>query len=255
MTGKNADPLSLNLYTYCHNNPILYTDPSGHKISDWLKPIPTTPPTINPDFAKDVYQKVVRPTWEKAEPYVKSVVGEIMTSQKKDVDKVRSWMGKHNFTYSTGSVANISLGNLGISGMFSTTIDSQGNVAKQCTLSGSATISGDPASFTGFSLGSFRSISNAPSYENLNDFGFGLGGSYLAPLPDCPVIGVGGGRDINIIPNKDEFPYIGITDSTLIGTPGFEGHGSMGFTVTMDSYNIFEEYNKFYAGVMEWVNS
>jgi len=24
------DPLSLNLYTYCHNNPIFYTDPSGH---------------------------------------------------------------------------------------------------------------------------------------------------------------------------------------------------------------------------------
>ena len=28
--GKNSDPLSLNLYTYCHNNPLLYTDPSGH---------------------------------------------------------------------------------------------------------------------------------------------------------------------------------------------------------------------------------
>jgi len=28
--GKNEDPLSLNRYTYCHNNPILYFDPSGH---------------------------------------------------------------------------------------------------------------------------------------------------------------------------------------------------------------------------------
>ena len=27
--GKNEDPLSFNLYTYCHNNPILYFDPSG----------------------------------------------------------------------------------------------------------------------------------------------------------------------------------------------------------------------------------
>ena len=25
-----SDPLSLNLYTYCHNNPTLYSDPSGH---------------------------------------------------------------------------------------------------------------------------------------------------------------------------------------------------------------------------------
>ena len=28
--GDQADPLSLNLYTYCGNNPLIYTDPSGH---------------------------------------------------------------------------------------------------------------------------------------------------------------------------------------------------------------------------------
>ena len=30
--GKDQDPLSLNLYTYCQNNPILYVDPSGNVI-------------------------------------------------------------------------------------------------------------------------------------------------------------------------------------------------------------------------------
>ncbi len=30
--GKDSDPLSLNLYTFAHNNPILYIDPSGFKI-------------------------------------------------------------------------------------------------------------------------------------------------------------------------------------------------------------------------------
>ena len=35
-TGQKNDPLSLNLYTYCANNPIMYTDPSGHK-SETLK--------------------------------------------------------------------------------------------------------------------------------------------------------------------------------------------------------------------------
>ncbi|WP_242631549.1 RHS repeat-associated core domain-containing protein [Sedimentibacter sp. zth1] len=29
-TGNPNDPLSLNVYTYCHNEPIMYTDPTGH---------------------------------------------------------------------------------------------------------------------------------------------------------------------------------------------------------------------------------
>ena len=29
--GDRYDPLSLNLYTYCHNEPIMYWDPSGHQ--------------------------------------------------------------------------------------------------------------------------------------------------------------------------------------------------------------------------------
>ena len=28
--GSNNDPLSLNLYTYCHNNPVSGTDSTGH---------------------------------------------------------------------------------------------------------------------------------------------------------------------------------------------------------------------------------
>ena len=28
--GNPNDPLSLNLYTYCHNEPVMYTDPTGH---------------------------------------------------------------------------------------------------------------------------------------------------------------------------------------------------------------------------------
>lgn len=31
--GEPNDPLSLNLYAYCHNEPIMYTDPTGHKPS------------------------------------------------------------------------------------------------------------------------------------------------------------------------------------------------------------------------------
>lgn len=33
-TGDKNDPLSLNLYTYCANEPVMYTDPSGHKAAN-----------------------------------------------------------------------------------------------------------------------------------------------------------------------------------------------------------------------------
>ncbi len=35
--GNIADPLSLNVYTYCYNNPIRFFDPSGNVVSDWDK--------------------------------------------------------------------------------------------------------------------------------------------------------------------------------------------------------------------------
>ena len=35
--GDRNDPLSLNLYTYCHNEPVMYSDPTGHSPWSWLK--------------------------------------------------------------------------------------------------------------------------------------------------------------------------------------------------------------------------
>ncbi len=35
--GKDNDPLSLNLYTYCHNDPLNFWDPTGHEIEKYLR--------------------------------------------------------------------------------------------------------------------------------------------------------------------------------------------------------------------------
>ena len=45
-TGDRNDPLSLNLYTYCHNEPLMYSDPTGHSAQGWEPPPPPQPPVI-----------------------------------------------------------------------------------------------------------------------------------------------------------------------------------------------------------------
>jgi len=35
--GSYQDPLSLNRYTYCHNNPLIYWDPTGHAVQKYEK--------------------------------------------------------------------------------------------------------------------------------------------------------------------------------------------------------------------------
>ena len=72
-TGKNTDPLSLNLYTYCCNNPIFLIDPSGNKyIPEWAQewnssyniynydvsnPAEYLPPTSIEAMPQDVYME------------------------------------------------------------------------------------------------------------------------------------------------------------------------------------------------------
>jgi hypothetical protein len=50
-SGDESDPLSLNLYTYCANEPIMYDDPTGYAygiygdFEHWLSGTPYEEPT------------------------------------------------------------------------------------------------------------------------------------------------------------------------------------------------------------------
>ena len=50
--GENEDPLSLNRYTYCHNNPIVGYDPSGHFFSELWDGIKSAAGAVK-DWAKE----------------------------------------------------------------------------------------------------------------------------------------------------------------------------------------------------------
>ncbi|OPX41900.1 tRNA(Glu)-specific nuclease WapA precursor [Ruminiclostridium hungatei] len=50
--GKDSDPLSLNLYTYCGNNPINYIDPSGHLSDEYLLRLAGDSPVNASDYSQ-----------------------------------------------------------------------------------------------------------------------------------------------------------------------------------------------------------
>jgi RHS repeat-associated protein len=51
-TGDRNDPLSLNLYTYCHNEPLMYSDPTGHKAERDDEEIPWPSGMPSADYIK-----------------------------------------------------------------------------------------------------------------------------------------------------------------------------------------------------------
>jgi len=70
-TGNPNDPLSLNLYTYCHNDPVSYDDPTGHK-------------------RKNIVQKWVA----KAKKAVKKTAKKVASTAKKAVSAVKKEIKK-----------------------------------------------------------------------------------------------------------------------------------------------------------------
>ena len=70
-TGNPNDPLSLNLYTYCHNDPVSYDDPTGHK-------------------RKNIVQKWVA----KAKKAVKKTVEKVASTAKKAVSAAKKEIKK-----------------------------------------------------------------------------------------------------------------------------------------------------------------
>ena len=64
--GESKDPLSLNLYTYCKNNPLIYNDPTGHwpqfikksaqKVISVTKKVHNIKMSISRGFLKGVYE-------------------------------------------------------------------------------------------------------------------------------------------------------------------------------------------------------
>ena len=66
--GRRSDPLSLNLYTYCKNNPIRYIDPSGHNVFEDIWNYMFRPMDVYAPSPDDKYSYVIYADYDKNDP-------------------------------------------------------------------------------------------------------------------------------------------------------------------------------------------
>ena len=100
--------------------------------------------------------------------------------------------------------------------------------------------------------GGYGTITNAPFIENLEGPGRQYGGSIGIPIKKINLVV---GSEINVIPQKNNITYYGLTGQCGIGTSsGFECHYMKGITGTWDKseVNVFDLFDKVYDCIMEW---
>ena len=161
------------------------------------------------------------------------------------VKKVQKSFSKTNATHSRGINVSATPSAFSFNLQGGSSIDAKGNVALQCSYSGGVT-GGNPSA----SITAYNSISNAPSVYKLEGTSYQLGGTLGVPVYGVPLAA---GGDFNIIPDSElNKTYYGLTTNFGFGTPGGELHVEWGNTVTLISFNIFDEFDKAYSNIMRW---
>ena len=208
MSGADGSLQGLNLFVYCFNNPVNMTDAQGN------------------------WPKWVEDAWSWVEDAYKWTSDTVSTTIESAIEVVSNI----DFTYSFGTSVSVSLGIISASYTPVWSIDDDGNVALQHTVSwGITTGAGFGASF-----GSARMLTNAPSVNNLLGGAGIIGTSLFVPVNNIPV---GGSADLNFIPDsKTGKTYFGLSTFAGISTsPGGSIYG--GYSETFDGgvgFNVFD---------------
>lgn len=115
--------------------------------------------------------------------------------------------------------------------------DYKGNIAVQATGAWGVTASSSPSC----AIAGFKTKTNAPDVDYLNEAGGCMGASLVVPVNGVPMYGaldlaLVGDLDNKVVDGKN---YYGYTASVGVGIPGVEAHGEMSYTITLAKFNIY----------------
>ena len=250
LTGKIGDPLSLNLYTYCHNNPVYYFDPSGHK--SWCKTweeFGSQVSEINYNLKRT--SKIVFPSW--------------LNDSKNAENKVQRFTSGFAYSNSTGGSVAIGFGNFTGSFAFGTGIHANGDFFTQYSVGYGTSVNfaeelesnNGNSLFQEANLSIFNSTQYVSNYDNISGYGLSTG-VLVGGLPESGNFIVGLDADwaekpgksefykpgINLISLFDNYSLTGYTKSLSVGTPTFEIHETKTATIAEKSGNVYTSYYK-----------
>jgi RHS repeat-associated protein len=212
--GDNNDPLSLNLYTYCHNEPLMYSDPSGHfSIRDTWNNLKVNASNLlsNVDnavssayhkvvdgidnFASNVYQKFTNGFGSFLETF-KDFGSVIKDTLSKDFSNAKNWVNNNKGAIVAGAVTGaLILGGIAltvITGGAAAVVIGSGMIGAGIAIGGAAykdykddsqvnNSIGDYVK-TGLAGAAFGAIASAAAVAGVAVFGAGSAGSLITSM-------------------------------------------------------------------------
>ena len=206
MSGVNGSLHGFNLYAYCFNNPLSYTDSQGN----W------------PKWMEDAYEWVenkrdeAKEVWNEVTEWVENKVSEIGT-------------------YSTGLSISGTYDHIVVNVQIGLSIDKEGHIEGQISIS-----SGVSTSDHGWFVGGYHTVTNAPTVKNLEGPFTQAGGSAGIPIGGTPI--AGGVDVLKMVNDRTGEIYHGASVSGGVGSPGAEVHFETGRTFSFQ--DIIAEFIK-----------
>ncbi len=265
VAGKLGDPLSLNLYTYAHNNPIFYFDPSGHKAGKSTNGFGGNGWHGYPEYDNkfDEFKHVMKIAF-------KVTAKECMIKSKGHVDELYSREISNYHVNSRGYSLTWGLSHVGRVYSGGLYYDNLGNFGFKYSY-------GSDFNTTYDLNASWVEYKSEDYLQDISEIG-GLGGNIGASInpfffvEDFSARLITIGADVNFVSSNDKWKMTGVTQSKGVGisissediakgnkitpdesfSPGI--HGSITTTnyYNCSSLNWYDNYNRLYDTIMKW---